>query len=145
MYNISRTDIECQWKKKKTTETTSKSIAEMYPPSKPDYVALTRKPTAADRARLYEKLKMYGKFTGLCWILSPEPQPAPQMLSIPTIEEVIFSEDFLVLQGINAQRAFIAEKFEITDQVNKEITQQTVGQRDNPLWHLAKKRTTDCQ
>jgi catalase len=53
MYNISRTDVQCQWKKpKKTNDATKKWMAEMYPASKPGYVALTRKPIAEDRAQL---------------------------------------------------------------------------------------------
>ena len=49
----------------------------------------------ADRLSLDEALTEYGKFTGLCWLLSPEP-PVANKLPIPTIEEIIFSEEFLL-------------------------------------------------
>ena len=44
-----------------------------------------------------------------------------------------------MFRDIDAQRAFIAEKLGLNDQIIKEISQQTVEQRDNPLWHLARK------
>lgn len=65
------------------------------------YSALLRKPTQADRSALYENLKEYGKFTGLCWLLSPEP-PVANKLPVPTIEEIIFSEEFLLTEDIKS-------------------------------------------
>ena len=70
----------------------------MFPPPK-KYTALGRKPVQVDRAQLYEDLKQYGRFTGLCWLLSPEP-PAFNELPIPTIEDIIFSEEFLQTRGL---------------------------------------------
>ena len=83
-------------------ETKAKYIAvtEMFPPPK-EYSALSRKPTQADRSALYEDLKEYGRFTGLCWLISPE-QPLANQLPFPTIEEIIFSEEFL--QAIGRQQ-----------------------------------------
>lgn len=71
--------------------------------------------------------------------MSPEPQPAAQTLHLPTLEEIIFSEEFLLVQGIDAQRAFIIGKLGLDSKVIEIISHQTVGQRDNPLWHLARK------
>ena len=65
----------------------------MFPPPK-KYSALSRKPTQADRSALYEDLKEYGRFTGLCWLISPEP-PLVNQLPFPTMEEIIFSDEFL--------------------------------------------------
>ena len=69
--------------------------------SKEVYVAISRSLTTEDRSALYTCLKEYGRFTGLCWLMSPEPAP-PAQLPIPTIEEIIYSEDFL--QAIGAQQ-----------------------------------------
>ena len=94
IHNLSRTDVECQWRKTKSnTSLSAQAVAEMFPPPK-KYTALGRKPVQVDRAQLYEDLKQYGRFTGLCWLLSSEP-PAFNELPIPTIEDIIFSEEFL--------------------------------------------------
>ena len=138
MYNISRTDVQCEWKKKKNNNATKKPAVEMFPPSKPGYTALTRRLTDEDRARLYEKLKTYGKFTGLCWIMSPEPEPV-QPLHISAMEEIIFSEEFLLVQGINDQISFVMDKVKMNDLLIDAVQDLTVGQRNNPLWHLVRK------
>ena len=49
---------------------------------------------------LKEDLKEYGRFTGLCWLIDPEP-PAISKLPIPTIEEIMYSEEFLQTRGFN--------------------------------------------
>jgi hypothetical protein len=99
IHNLSRTDIECQWKKRKVTESV-KSATEMYPKPK-KYVAISRETTEVDRNLLYEDLKANGRFTGLFWSMSPE--PTPPSLPIKTIESIIFSEEFLKAQGNNEQ------------------------------------------
>ena len=58
----------------------------MFPPSK-EYAALSRNPIAEDRASLYKELRDYGKFTGLCWLMSPEKPPVT--LSVRTVEDII--------------------------------------------------------
>ncbi|XP_044169920.1 uncharacterized protein LOC122953987 [Acropora millepora] len=73
IHNLSRTDVECQWRKRKAnTSLSTQAVTEMFPPPK-KYSALSIKPTQADRSSLYEDLKEYGRFTGLCWLISPEP------------------------------------------------------------------------
>lgn len=62
------------------------------PPKK--YSAISRKRTQADRSMMYEDLKEFGRFTGLCWLMSPEP-PIANQLPFPTIQEIIFSDEFL--------------------------------------------------
>ena len=74
IYNLSRTDVECSWKKRNAPDISRKSISEMFPPTKPGYTALLRQPNQGDREALYSELRAYGKFTGLCWLLSPEPK-----------------------------------------------------------------------
>lgn len=101
MYNLSRTDIECQWRKRKATNTLLPSVAKMFPLPKPDYAALPRQPTREDRSELYQNLWDYGKFTGLYWLISPEPQDKSTPLPVPTIESNIFSKEFLLLDSSN--------------------------------------------
>ena len=93
---MSRTDVECSWKKRNAPDISRKSISEMFPPTKPGYTALLRQPNQGDQEALYSELRAYGKFTGLCWLLSPEPKQLGD-LPVSTVEELIFSEEFLTL------------------------------------------------
>ena len=137
IHNLSRTDVECQWRKRKSnTSLSAQAVAEMFPPPK-KYTALGRKPVQVDRAQLYEDLKQYGRFTGLCWLLSSEP-PAFNELSIPTIEDIIFSEEFLQTRGLQ-QLDCLVRRSRILEEDILKISRVTVGQRDNPAWHLARR------
>ena len=71
IHNLSRTDIECSWKKQKVPVVV-KSISEMYPPPT-NYNPLEKEVEQA-KAVFYKDLKAYSQFTGLGWILSPEPK-----------------------------------------------------------------------
>ena len=138
IHNLSRTDVECQWRKTKSnTSLSAQAVAEMFPPPK-KYTALGRKPVQVDRAQLYEDLKQYGRFTGLCWLLSPEP-PAFNELPIPTIEDIIFSEQFLQTRGLQQQLECLVQRSRILEEDILKISRITVGQRDNPAWHLARR------
>lgn len=136
IHNLSRTDVECQWKKKKVSKTTQ-SAAEMFPVSK-QYEPLTRKPNDSDRAWLYNELRQYGKFTGLCWLMSPEPQPVSQ-LPIKTVEEIIFSEEFLQRTTAALQLSYFMKEVKVTEAAVKEVSSITSGQRESPAWHQARK------
>ena len=137
IHNLSRTDVECQWRKRKSnTSLSAQAVAEMFPQPK-KYTALGRKPVQVDRAQLYEDLKQYGRFTGLCWLLSPEP-PAFNELPIPTIEDIIFSEEFLQTRGLQQLDCFVRRSRILEEDILK-ISRVTVGQRDNPAWHLARR------
>jgi hypothetical protein len=110
----------------------------MFPSSKDNYIALSRMPNDEDRRSLYSQLREYGRFTGLCWITSPEPPPT-KPLHIPTIEEIIYCEEFLTIDGQDSQIAFLQDKVKVTEICIKEIAGLTKGQRDNPLWHQAQR------
>lgn len=138
IYNVSRTDVECSWKKGKKTELSKQSISEMFQPTKPDYEPLTREPNATDRAELYAQLQQYGRFTGLCWLMSPEPTPQ-QEIPIPTIEQLIFSEEFLALPTDEQQLQFIKWRVAVNSETTTKISMMTLGQRTNPTWHLVRK------
>ena len=109
----------------------------MFPPPK-KYSALSRKPTQADRSALYEDLKKYGRFTGLCWLISPEP-PLANQLPFPTIEEIIFSEEFLEATGRQQQLDCLVRRSRLQETDTLKISELTVGQRDNPAWFLARR------
>ena len=51
IHNLSRTDVECTWKKTKTSDV-PRSLAQLYPPPK-DYNPLLEDLQATDRVDLY--------------------------------------------------------------------------------------------
>ena len=78
----------------------------MFPPAKPAYRALLRDPTREERSELFQRLKNYGKFTGLYWLMSPEPQTQSKSLPVATVEDIIFQEEFLQLQGLSSNAGY---------------------------------------
>jgi hypothetical protein len=70
--------------------------------------------------------------------MSPEPEPV-QPFPISTMEEIIFSDEFLLIHGIDDQISFVMEKVKVNDPVIDAVQNLTVGQRNNPLWHLVRK------
>ena len=140
IHNLSRTDVECQWRRKKVTEAVQ-SASQMFPlpEKKQDYTPLSRSPNSDDRNWLYEELQNYGKFTGVCWILSPEPQPTAK-LPIKSIEEIIYCEQFLSKQTSEEQLEVLIRNAKVHDvDIIERISKITTGQRNNPAWHLAGK------
>ena len=55
IHNLSRTDVECQWKRKKSDLPTTSAAAEMFPNI--PYRPLSRLPNEEDRSFLYKELK----------------------------------------------------------------------------------------
>ena len=130
--------MECQWRKRKSnTSLANQSVSELFPPPK-RYSALTRTPTHANRSALYDDLKRYGRFTGLCWLLSPEP-PAISKLPMPSIEEIMYSDEFLRARGIQEQLDCLVHSSKLDEQKIVRISEITVGQRNNPVWHIARR------
>ena len=112
IHNLGRTDVECQWKKRKAACTVN-SAADMFPkPNK--YAPITRQTTSEDRQSLFDDLASYGRFTGLYWIMSPE--SAPVRTPIPTVEEILFSEGFLAEQYNGKQRQYFMDNVRVNDE-----------------------------
>lgn len=108
------------------------------PPTYNKYSSLSRKPTQADHSALYEGLKEYGRFTGLCWLISPEP-PLANQLPFPTIAEIIFSEEFLQAIGHQQQLDCLVCHSRLQQADILSISEVTVGQQDNPAWFLVRR------
>ena len=70
------------------------------------YCALSRRLIHTGCSALYEDLKKYRKFTGLCWLYSPVP-PVVTKLPMPSVEEIICSDEFLWARGIQEQLEFL--------------------------------------
>ena len=135
IYNLSRTDIEWQWRKRKATN----ALLEMFPLAKPGYKALRRETTLEERCELFQSLKNYGKFTGLYWLMNPEAQVQATPLPVATIDDIIFSEEFLQLQGHEAQSQHLLERVTLDWETIQQVSHFTAGQRDNPSWQMIRK------
>lgn len=129
IHNLSRTDVECQWKRKRSTPS-HQSAAEMFPPPKA-YKPLSRSLTPEDRDRLYNDLREYGRFTGLCWLMSPEPAPTSSPLPVTTVEEIIFLEAFLQKDGSEKQLEYFMEAIKVEEHKIEEVSKHSIGQRNN--------------
>ena len=55
------------------------------------------------------------------------------------MEELIFSEKFLILATAAEQLEFIRRKLKVEKEIVNQISSLTVGQRNNPSWHLVRK------
>ena len=129
-----RTDVECQWKRKKCDLPTTSAAAEIFPHI--PYRPLSWLPIEEDRSFLYKELSAIGKFTRLYWIMSPEvPQQTPRT-SAPLIDNVIK----VVLEAKKDERPFLFEKLMAVDEFKiAAVNQKTIGQQDNELWHSEEK------
>ena len=126
------------WKKQKLDDSQHKSIAEMYPGNNPEYQALTRLPNDQDRANFYGALKAYGRCTGLCWLMSPEPR-MQEKLPLPNIQEYVMSPEFRSLSTIENQLASFQDRMELDMETIQHVASATIGQRENPAWQLLRK------
>ena len=129
-------------RKKKSTPSVE-AASEMFPPPK-KYNPLGRQPAREDRAALYDDLKKYGNFTGLWWIMSPEPAPAAT-LPVTTVEEVIYSEEFLHADGQEKQLDILFKKMRVQEAAVKEVSLLTLGQRGQSLLASDPKGTSYCE
>lgn len=105
----------------------------MFPPPK-KYTALARKPTEVDCSELYEDLKEYGRFTGLCWLISPEP-PACNQQAAHSNHRI----NYVQTREVQQQLDCLVQRSKILDEDIMRTSEITVGQRDNPACHLARK------
>ena len=70
--------------------------------------------------------------------MSPEPATVSK-LPIPTIEDIIYSEEFLKTQGSQQQIDCLVRQAKIPDEYILKISDITIGQRNNPTWHLTRR------
>ena len=114
-----------------------KSSSELFPVSKA-YNPLSRQPNNEDRAWLYNELSGYGKFTGTCWLLSPEPQVEPQHIPVPIVHDILSSHDFIKIQATE-KLVYFQEKMKIFKEAITSVAQISSGQQANEIWHQVRK------
>jgi len=71
--------------------------------------------------------------------MRPEPQIQATPLPVATIDDIIFSEEFLQLQGPEAQRQHLLERATLDWETIQQVSHFTAGQRDNPSWQMIRK------
>ena len=136
IHNLSRTDIECQWKRKRSADClVSSNAAEMFP-SKKCFNPLSRQPNNEDRSFLYKEFSGFGMFTGLYWLMTPEDARSTPTSSAPLIESVI--KDVLVAE-LNERSPLFQKLMALDEEKIKKINHETTGQKDNELWHSTRK------
>ena len=135
IYNLSRTDIECQWKRKKSFDVQSAAATDLFPSSK-RLKPITREPNDEDRSFLYKGLATSGRFTGLYWLMSPEVSQQEPISTAPQIDDVI--KEVLAAKS-NDKSALFLKIMALDETKILRINEETIGQRENILWHSVRK------
>ena len=71
--------------------------------------------------------------------MTPEQATVRCKLPVPTIEAIIYSEEFLKTQGSQQQIHCLVRQAKIKNEYILKISEITVGQRNNPTWHLTRR------
>ncbi|XP_062849917.1 uncharacterized protein LOC134312144 [Trichomycterus rosablanca] len=133
--NVSRTDVECSWKRAKTSKTdeiAAKRVSEMTPST--TRAGIKRPVTQEDKEWALASLSKLGRFTGMGWILSPEP---PQTLPIKTFDGLVTSPGYAQAED---KALYVLSSLAVTDDEKQQIEAATVGQAKNPLWSAFRKK-----
>ncbi|KAK7153600.1 hypothetical protein R3I94_007097 [Phoxinus phoxinus] len=126
MWEISSTDVECQWKKPQSSKVIQ-PVSELYPQREATYNPLARDITSEDVDWFRTALR--GTQCGMAWMLSPEPETRPQHQVNLTVPELVKEHGGRGLEAILAS-------MRLTKDQQAAIQTATVGQRLNPQWQL---------
>ena len=133
VHSLSATDTECIWKKPKASAEI-KSVEDMHPCAKQNYDPLSRPTTSDDKSWFLSELKEYGQFTAMAWLLSPESKV--NKFPVDTVEDIVIGQDFTKSA---CKEKYLLENVKLTDTQVRSVCELTVGQRDNPNWHVMRK------
>ncbi|XP_034086548.1 uncharacterized protein LOC117555703 isoform X2 [Gymnodraco acuticeps] len=86
MWQISSTDVECQWRKPGTSKVVQ-PVSQLYQQQEETYNPLARDIATQDVDWFRSALR--GTQCGMAWLLSPEPEPQPQHQAIVTVPELV--------------------------------------------------------
>ncbi|CAL8326930.1 unnamed protein product [Boreogadus saida] len=133
--NVSRTDVECAWKRAKTPSTdqiAAKRVSEMTPST--TQAGIKRPVTQEDKDWVQANLSQLGRLTGIGWILSPE---TPRTLPIKTFEGLVTNPDYAEAED---KALHLLSSFVVTNREKQQIERATVGQaRMHYGQHIGKK------
>ncbi|KAG1671735.1 Exonuclease [Nymphon striatum] len=137
IYNLSRTDVECQWKRLRQKGETTKAACELFLLTKA-YSTLSREPTSEDRKGLFKELYGYGRFTAMCWLKSPEPTTKPHNLLASIVNDILQSKDFTE-KSKDQQMKYFRDTMSLNKNTIKSVAELTCGQRVKDSWHMIRK------
>lgn len=131
--NISVTDQQCSWSAIKTTDE-AKRVKDIYPGK--EHRSTSRDLSKEEIEKFRQTLRLSEGAVGFSWLLSGEPASNEQVLTIPDVESLLFSNEYL---SSSNKDAYLDEKLKVSTECIKDIAQLTEGQSENPLWLLARK------
>ena len=137
IHKLSRTDVECQWKRPKQKGETPKAACDFFSATKA-YSVLNREPTSEDREWLYNELVEYGRFTAMSWIMSPEPTIEPRNLIAAIVDDIIQSKGFIE-KSKEEQIKYFRDTMSLNEGEIKDVAELTCGQRVKDSWHMIRK------
>ncbi|XP_031327208.1 uncharacterized protein LOC116183038 [Photinus pyralis] len=127
--NFSKTDKMCQWKAPSSSGPENVvSVKDLFP--KPQHRSTNRNVDTADKEFFYCQLKSLNRFSGFCWLLSPEQKTLhTEVKSFSKILEL----SKIVNGEIDEIRLFT--NFQVTEKEIVQVAATTCGQNENPTWH----------
>lgn len=132
--------MECAWKRPKTPKTeeiAAKKVSVIAPST--SQAGIKRPVTQEDREWALSSLAQLNRFTGLAWILSPEPpqrQTFDPSHDSKTFDGILTSSTY----GDAEDKAlYILSSLAVTREQKEAIERATVGQTKNALWMAYRK------
>ncbi|KAL7393500.1 hypothetical protein ABVT39_011751 [Epinephelus coioides] len=126
MWEISSTDVECQWRKPGTSEVIQ-PVSEFYPQRDQTYNPLAGDVTSEDVDWFRSVLR--GTQCSMAWLLSPEPELELQHQAALTVPELVKRHRG---EGLEAVLASVR----LSRDQQAAIQVATVGLRQNPQWQM---------
>ncbi|XP_074028806.1 uncharacterized protein [Leptinotarsa decemlineata] len=134
-HNISVTDKACVWNKPNIQDEVDviTKIKDIFQPKRTNYTAV-QTPANENELDLFKKELGDSNPTGFSWWLMST--PSEKILLIPSIEDIIFSEEYA---NTMKKEAFFIEKCGVTKAIVQSVHQLTIGQGNNENWLIASK------
>ncbi|CAJ1057874.1 uncharacterized protein LOC114552703 [Xyrichtys novacula] len=133
--NVSRTDVECVWKRAKTPKSDdilAKRVSVMTPST--SQAGIKTPVTQEVKDWTVSSLSQLGRFTGMWWILSPETAQTPP---IKTWDGLVACPGFTEAED---KALYVLSSLAVTDAEKQQIERDTVFQAKNDLWMAYRKR-----
>ena len=127
---LSKTDLPNSWisRPKRNATIESKTMADFFPPKRPEYRATSRSVTKEDKAFFYNALKEVSSQTPLQWIIGPEP---PALAPKDPLEPNVIED---LLQEFLNDKELFTEKCKVSRSQIEWLAKHTSNQRNSELW-----------
>ncbi|XP_059178853.1 uncharacterized protein LOC131957993 [Physella acuta] len=132
--NMSRTDVPCLWSAKKPLEAQGSFVNDVFQKSE-NYCPCTRVMNNEDIEWFKEQIAEHGNDTPTFWALSPEHKE--EDLKLHVIDNILKENDF---KNTTDKVSYCKSQTIVSLDQIKTISQLTVGQSKNDLWHILRKQ-----